>query len=167
MEIYLIRHAIAEDRENWHESDDLRPLTKEGGKKMQRIARGLRALDVEFTHLYSSGLTRALQTADFVRKALSLEDIRETEALTPDAAPQDILPVINELPADAVVGLVGHEPHMSTLLGFLLTGQRGSFAIFKKGGIACLEANHPVEPGKAMLKWMLEPRQLMAIGKVK
>jgi phosphohistidine phosphatase len=164
MEIYLIRHGIAEDRENWTEPDDLRPLTKEGEKKMRRIARGLRDLGVEITHLYSSGLTRAMQTAEFVRQALKLEDIRETEALTPDAAPQDILPVLNELPAGAVVGLVGHEPHMSTLLAFLLAGQRGSFAIFKKGGIACLEANHPVEPGKAMLKWMLEPGQLIKIG---
>jgi len=165
MEIYLIRHAIAEDRENWNEPDELRPLTKDGEKKMRRVAQGLRALDPKFTHLYSSGLTRARQTAEIVRKALKLEDIRETEALTPDAAPQEILPVLNELPANAVAGLVGHEPHMSSLLGFLLTGQRGSFAVFKKGGIACVEVNHPVDAGKATLRWMMEPRQLMALGK--
>jgi len=166
MEVYLIRHAIAEDRENWNEPDELRPLTKEGEKKMRRVVQGLRTLDPEFTHLYSSGLTRALQTAEIVRKALNLEDIRETEALTPDAAPQEIMPVLNELPANAVVGLVGHEPHMSALLSFLLAGHRGSFAIFKKGGIACLEVNHPVDAGRATLRWMMEPRQLMWIGKV-
>ena len=165
MEIYLIRHAIAEDRENWDEPDELRPLTKEGEKKMRRVAQGLRALDPEFTHLYSSSLTRARQTAEIVRKALKLEDIHETETLTPDAAPQEILSVLNELPANAVVGLVGHEPHMSSLLGFMLTGQRGNFAVFKKGGIACLEVTHPVESGKATLRWMMEPRQLMALGK--
>ncbi len=164
MEIYLIRHAIAEDRENWNEPDELRPLTKEGEKKMRRVAQGLRALDPEFTHLYSSGLTRAQQTAEIVRKALKLEGIREAEALIPNAAPQEILPVLNELPANAVVGLVGHEPHMSSLLGFLLTSQRGSFAVFKKGGIACLEVNHPVDSGKATLRWMMEPRHLMRIG---
>jgi phosphohistidine phosphatase SixA len=56
---------------------------------------------------------------------------------------------------------------MSTLLSFLLSGQRGSFVIFKKGGIACVEVNHPVEGGKATLRWMMEPRQLMKIGEVK
>lgn len=167
MEIHLIRHAIAEDRENWNEPDELRPLTKEGEKKMRRVARGLRLLDIEFTHLYSSGLTRALQTADIVRQALKLEDLRETDALTPGAAPREILPVLNQLPTDAIVGLVGHEPHMSTLLGFLLTGQRNSFVVFKKGGIACLETPHPVEPGRAMLRWMLEPGQMMRIGEGK
>lgn len=165
MEIYLIRHAIAEDRENWNKPDELRPLTKEGEKKMRRVAQGLRALDPEFSHLYSSGLTRAQQTAEIVRKAMKLEDIRETEALIPNAAPQEILPVLNELPANAVVGLVGHEPHMSSLLGFLLTGQRNSFVLFKKGGIACLEVNHPVVASKATLRWMMEPRQLIALGK--
>lgn len=164
MEVYLIRHAIAEDRENWNEPDERRPLTNDGEKKMRRVARGLRMLDIDFTHLYSSGFTRAQQTADIVRKVLKLEGIRETDALTPDAAPRAILPVLNELPANAVVGLVGHEPHMSTLLSFLLAGQRGSFAIFKKGGIACVEVNHPIEPGKAVLRWLLEPRQLMKIG---
>lgn len=164
MEIYLIRHGIAEDRESWSETDDLRPLAKEGRKKMRRIAGGLRALNVDLTHLYSSSLLRALQTGDIVRKALRLDDIRETEALAPDAAPQDVLPVLNELPQNAVVGLVGHEPHLSSLLGLLLTGQRGSFAVFKKGGIACVEVAAPVAPGKATLRWMLEPRQLMKIG---
>jgi phosphohistidine phosphatase len=167
MEIYLIRHAVAGERENWHKPDELRPLTPQGEKKMRRIANGLLSLDVEFTHLYSSGLTRAAQTADIVRKALKFERLRETEALTPDAAPQDILPVLNALPANAVVGLVGHEPHLGYLLSFLLTGQHGSFAIFKKGGMARLDAEAPVEPGRVMLRWLLEPNQLMAIGKAR
>jgi len=165
MEIYLIRHAIAEERETWNKPDELRPLTPRGEKKMQRVARGLRAVDVELTHLYSSPLIRAKQTAEIVRKVFRIKEIKETEALVPSAAPEQILPVLNELPADAVVGLVGHEPHLGDLFTFLLSRQRQSFVIFKKGGIACLEAETPVDAGKAMLRWMIEPNHLMAIGK--
>ena len=164
MEIYLIRHAIAEERENWHQSDDLRPLTERGEKKMQRAARALRAMEAEFTHLYSSPLTRAMQTADIVRKASKLELIHQTDALTPEAPAQAILPVLNNLPANAVVGLVGHEPHLGHLLSFLLSGQPASFAVFKKGGMACLESEVPVQAGRAILRWLLEPAQLVAIG---
>lgn len=164
MEIYIIRHAIAEERETWDKPDELRPLTPRGHKKMQRSARGLRALDVKLTHLYSSPLTRAMQTAEIVQKSLKVESIQQTDALSPEAPPQAIVPVLNELPGNAAVGLVGHEPHLSHLLSFLLTGLRQGFATFKKGGVACLEAEIPVQPGKAILRWLLEPNQLVEIG---
>ena len=164
MEIYLIRHAIAEERENWNKPDELRPLTPQGEKKMQRIVRGLRALDVELAHLYSSPLVRAVQTAEVVRSALKITSIEQTEAMLPGASPQSLLPVLNELPADAAVGFVGHEPHLGYLLSFLLSGQRAPFAAFKKGGVACLEGEKPAEPGKFALRWMLEPNHLVAIG---
>ena len=164
MEIYLIRHAIAEEREDWNKPDELRPLTPQGEKKMQRIARGLRALDVELSHLYSSPLVRAVQTAEIVRRALKIDSIVQTEAMLPGASPQSLLSVLNELPADATVGFVGHEPHLGYLLSFLLSGQRASFAAFKKAGVACLEADKPAEAGKFALRWMLEPNHLVAIG---
>jgi phosphohistidine phosphatase len=164
VEIYLIRHAIAAEREDWNKPDELRPLTPQGEKKMQRIARGLRALNVEFSRLYSSPLVRATQTAEVVRKALRINSIEQTDAMLPEASPQALLSVLNELPADAIVGFVGHEPHLGYLLSFLLSGQRAPFAAFKKGGVACLEGEKPAEAGKFALRWMLEPNHLVAIG---
>ena len=44
MRLLIIRHAIAEDRDVWAEtgkSDDARPLTDDGARKMTRVAGGL------------------------------------------------------------------------------------------------------------------------------
>ena len=41
MELYLVRHAIAEDREDFakkNQDDSLRPLTVKGRKRMQKVA---------------------------------------------------------------------------------------------------------------------------------
>ncbi len=164
MQIYIIRHAIAELRENWGQSDEERPLTEEGRKKMERIARGLRNMKVTFSHLYSSPLVRAQQTAEIVGKKITVQTFAQTDLLVPEADPARLLPFLNEHEEEAALALVGHEPHVSSLLSFLLAGKPGSFVYFKKGGVALIEGNTPVQAGQCTLRWLLEPRHLTAIA---
>ena len=68
MNILVIRHAIAADRERHAEQHDgeddgLRPLTARGRKRMREGARGLRRLVPKIDLLATSPLTRAAQTA--------------------------------------------------------------------------------------------------------
>ncbi|HES76980.1 MAG TPA: phosphohistidine phosphatase SixA, partial [bacterium] len=48
MELILIRHGQAGDADDWYSttgrSDDERPLTEEGSKRMRRAFRGLRRI---------------------------------------------------------------------------------------------------------------------------
>jgi phosphohistidine phosphatase len=164
MEIYIIRHAIAAEREEWAGSDDKRPLTEKGRKKMEQIARGLAAMEIDFTHIFSSPLVRAQQTAEILQKVLKFDHLDETDLLVASADPAAIIPLLNKLPDNADVALVGHEPHLSELLCYLLTGEHKNFAAFKKGGVAMLEGDAPLRPGKVALRWLLEPNHLVAIG---
>lgn len=164
MKIYIIRHAIAELREEWEPPDEARPLTKAGRQKMKRIARGLARLGVEFSQLYSSPLVRAQQTAEIVQAQFQLKPAAQTKLLVPEANPAHIISLFNEHPEDAALALVGHEPHVSALLAYLLTGETRALAPFKKGGVALLEANRPVVAGQCVLRWLLEPRALAMLG---
>jgi phosphohistidine phosphatase, SixA len=71
MDLYLLRHAIAEERSN-DGSDSARMLTPEGAEKMRIGARGLRRLGVQLDRLLTSPLTRARETADIVGAALDI-----------------------------------------------------------------------------------------------
>ena len=63
MDLLVIRHAIAEDREVFAgtgKDDSLRPLTDRGRERMQEGARGLVRLVDRLDVLATSPLTRAI-----------------------------------------------------------------------------------------------------------
>jgi len=63
MDCLLFRHGIAVEREDWDGQEAERPLTRKGAEKARDAAVGLRRLDIAPTHVLSSPLTRALETA--------------------------------------------------------------------------------------------------------
>src|SRR5260370_27632219 len=94
MKLLIIRHAIAEDREDFARTgkdDSLRPITDEGKKKMKQGARGLRTLVPEIDLLATSPLTRAAQTAAVLDSVYGgLRRVENTE-LAPQASPVALL----------------------------------------------------------------------------
>ncbi|MDH4329645.1 MAG: histidine phosphatase family protein, partial [Nitrospira sp.] len=66
----LIRHGIAVESEKWEGSEESRPLTEKGKKRVLRAAAGLAALDCKPTHLLSSPFVRAYDTARLLRTVL-------------------------------------------------------------------------------------------------
>ena len=120
MDLYLVRHGIAEDATE--EIDDAsRALTPKGRKRFVRGVRGLARLGVRFDRVVFSPLLRAQETAEL------LVPICDGE-LEVDCA-------LAEPPCDELVGrlaqrteerlaLVGHEPYLSHLCGWLLFGWR-------------------------------------------
>ena len=65
-ELYLIRHALAEERGDKWPDDSRRPLTAGGIAKMKKTARGLARLDIRLDVILTSPLVRTRQTADIV-----------------------------------------------------------------------------------------------------
>ena len=166
MRILIIRHGIAEDREAFAKSaqdDALRPLTKEGLKKMRKVARGLAQVVPKVDVIASSPLVRAVQTAELVSQAFDGVRAVQIAALSPRKPPAQLLEWLNAHPPDAVVALVGHEPHLSTFSCWLLTGLQESFITLKKGGAVLIEAANPVTAGRAKLLWSAKPSQLRRI----
>lgn len=166
MKLLIIRHGPAGDGAAWEaegRDDRLRPLTPEGKKEMRRVAAGLAILVQDVPVLATSPLTRAVQTAEIVAAEYRCE-IVPLEALAPDHDPEDAVGWLRKQQPDLTVGLVGHEPHLSTLVGYLLTGMRASFLNLKKGGACLLEMTAPLQPCAGALAWLLTPRALRRLG---
>jgi len=170
MELILIRHGQAGDADEWHtttgRSDDERPLTDEGMKRMGRAFRGLRRILETPDQVFVSPLTRAQQTAELMREAYLDLPLQTIPTLRPEDAPQDTLQWLNDHLAKKAtrIAVVGHEPHLSGLLALLTLGDTdcGSLPL-KKGGVAIVQLNE-LCAGGGELQALLPPRVLRALG---
>ena len=168
MNLLIIRHGIAEVRDVFRatgKSDDERPLTDEGREKMARGARGLRALVPKLSFLASSPLTRAQETAKIVADAYDMKVGATTDTLNPDALLPEFVDWLSKRADDETVAVVGHEPHLSTLVTWLVAGIEESRVVFKKGGAALLEFRARPRKGGAVLLWLEGPKALRLLGK--
>ena len=121
MEVFLIRHAAAVD-ETLELRDPLRHLTPEGREQAKGLGDRLRWHDCHPTHIWTSPLVRAVQTAELVAAGLQLPIAVETlPQLAPGESLREVQKALDKLARDAHVLLIGHEPSISGI-GTLLLG---------------------------------------------
>jgi phosphohistidine phosphatase len=165
--LLVVRHGIAEDREIFgrtEKDDDLRPLTSEGRKKMARGAEGLHTLVPALDFIASSPLVRAQQTAAIVAKAYGISVGEATRTLEPDALLAQFLKWIDPHEDSEVVAVVGHEPHLSALVTWLISGVDDSRLVLKKGGACLLEFTGRPHRAGAVLHWLHTPATLRKLA---
>jgi len=164
VEIYLIRHAIAEERgEKWPD-DTKRPLSADGIARMRKAAKGLERLGVHFDVVLTSPLVRTRQTADIVASAYEHRPpIVLAESLAPEGEYADVLADLQKHAKRSRIAAVGHEPNIGELAA-RLAGSRHRFA-FRKGAVCRIDLASlpPSRPGT--LRWFLPPGVLRAIRK--
>jgi len=166
MRLLVIRHGIAEDRDEFAKTDrpdGERPLTDTGRRRMRRNARGLRRIVGKFDVLATSPYVRAAETARIVAEAMGIPTPEIVDALTPEHRPADLLPWLSQQAAESVVAVVGHEPLLGVLVSWLLTGHEESRVVLKKGGACLLDLGARPEAGTALIRWLLTPRQLRSL----
>ncbi len=166
MEWILIRHGIAVEQDEWEGTDENRPLTERGKKRVRQAAAGLAALGCQPTHLFTSPFVRAYDTARLLRTVVCPGLKVETrEELAVGANPEQLVRILQALPSDAVVLCVGHEPFLGEVASLALCGQVLPNFPFKKAGAACIEAEGKSRAGQCRLRWWLPPMQLRVLGK--
>lgn len=166
MDCLLMRHGIAVEREEWNGTDADRPLTERGAKRVAQVAAGLKWMDLRPTHILSSPFLRAVETARILQAAFTGRSaIRRVDELLPDAAPEQLLTLLHELPAESCVFCVGHEPHLGLAASVLLTGKPLTTFPLKKAGACSIELPVQVKPGRGTLRWWMGPAQLRALAK--
>ncbi|APD10571.1 MULTISPECIES: SixA phosphatase family protein [Thermus] len=161
MELFLVRHALALPPQGEGEgADDERPLAPKGVRRFRQVVRGLKALGVSLDLILTSPKRRALETASLLAEGLGGE-VR----LTPHLLGPPGQALLEALPREGRVALVGHEPFLSALLVQLLLGDLLGASVeeavserlaFKKGGVAWLEGE--ARPGGLALKAFLPPK---------
>ena len=166
MELYILRHGIAEDRENTSAKDDSqRRLTQEGERKMERIAKSICALGLSFDVILTSPFPRAKETADIVARALrSTRRVQILDALAAGASTKQLVKVLREQ-SDRFesVLIVGHEPDLSSLVSLLVTGGSDMILTLKKGGLCKLTLSTLRYGRCAILEWVVPPSLMTRI----
>jgi phosphohistidine phosphatase len=166
MDCLLIRHGIAIESENWDGSEENRPLTEKGRKRVRHAAAGLAALGCKPTRLCSSPFVRAYDTARLLRTTLCPTlNVETRDELAVGASPEQILAVLRSCPADSMVVCVGHEPLLGELAGVLLCGKPIRGMSLKKSGAALIHLPDGPKPGQGILRWWLQPMHLRVLGK--
>jgi len=165
MNCILLRHGIAVEREEWKGAEGDRPLTEKGKQRVREVAAGLSRLDVQPTHVLSSSLIRAIETAKIAHRLLRVRSaVQVVDALLPDAPLDRLLSILLDLPPESCVLCVGHEPHLGMVASVLLTGKPSQAFPFKKAGACLIELAAPVKPGRGVLRWWVPPGQLRGMG---
>ena len=166
MMLYVLRHGIAEDTSP--DGDDAsRRLTPRGRKRVYAAARGMRALDLRFDLILMSPLPRASETAAIVAEVYGSDSVpREFPPLAQGVPPVETARALRQFARRAAIVVVGHEPGLSGLISFLLTGSPESVRLaLKKSGLAALDVHDLGQGTGATLHWVLAPRQLRALRK--
>lgn len=157
MELFVVRHAIAEPRGARVDDAD-RALTVKGRERFERGVRGLARLGLGLDVVLHSPWRRAVETAATLRSGLGGELV-ETALLAREPGAELLERVLAEGERHGEsVAVVGHEPWLSSLVAVLCGGD----VEMKKGAVARLEGEP--EPGAMTLRALLPPKVLRALG---
>ena len=162
--LYLVRHAIAEDRgEKWPD-DTRRPLSTEGKIRMETQVTGLEAIGVEIEEVLTSPLVRTRQTAEILAQGLSSRPkLTELPALAPGHSAKEVLSALKDYSRRTRLALVGHEPGIGDLSAALI-GARTPIT-FKKGAVALIRVDRlPPDAGSGTLCWFVTPKILRRLA---
>ena len=163
MKLYIVRHAIAQERSASGRDDD-RALTSEGRAKMARATQGLRKMKVALDLILTSPLRRARETAEILAEGLIVTRIEVLAELAPGHDPRSVIARLPGYSDAKAVALVGHQPALGHLVSLILTGATDSLEVdFKKGGVACIETELPAKAGSSILEWFVTPKMLRAL----
>jgi phosphohistidine phosphatase len=120
VDVFLIRHAEAID-ETLELRDPVRHLTPAGRSQATSLGDRLRWHDCTPTHIWTSPLVRAVQTAELVATGLAAGvAIEVMPGLAPGESARTVLAALQALANDASVVVVGHEPGISGIAARLL-----------------------------------------------
>lgn len=156
MELYLLRHGIAEDQRAG-ESDSSRPLTSEGQKKLASVLRRAYESGAAPTLILSSPYLRAVQTARAAADIFHYQgEIIQTKCLTPDGTPQNVWNEIREHRSEPAILLAGHEPLLSQLVAYVLASLTLRVEM-KKATLVRIDLDGARSQPHGILRWMLTP----------
>ena len=163
MDLLVIRHARAEDREEFAatgQPDSERPLTPKGIRRMTKAARGLRSLVPVIDLLVSSPFRRAVETTEIISEAYGKMEYVLRDELSSDATPPRLIAWLAGEKHRGVLCIVGHEPDLSELIEALLTDQSEAPAKLKKGSATLLRFKGPVAASSGRMQWHHTAREL-------
>jgi phosphohistidine phosphatase len=164
VEVYLVRHAAASERdpERWPD-DSKRPLTPEGEEEFRLAARGLARIVPRVDAILSSPYQRSWRTAEILSELDFWPAPKSLPVLEPTLPPEKAALALEDSAGAhySAVAVVGHRPGLHELAAYLLTERSDGVEIeINKGGVACIRFDGAPAPGAGELHWLLTPEAL-------
>ena len=158
MRLYVVRHATAESRETPGLDEADRRLVEQGRSESRLAAQAMARMGARASIVVSSPLRRAVETARPLAAMLDVPLV-EDRLLSPGFDTAAFAAVIDRHGDRPDMALVGHEPDLSELIGYL-TGAR---VALPKGAAARIDVAS-LRAGTSELRWLLRPKQLRLIA---
>lgn len=156
IEVVVVRHGIAAERDEWDGDDFDRPLTDKGKARMERAALGLHRIVGDVSGIVSSPYQRAKETAEILATTFSCQlefadqlgcgRYKECKAL---------------LPTQGRTLFVGHEPDLRKFAASACGIDADGLEPLKKGGALSIKKT-PTDHWA--ISWIFQPRHLRSIG---
>ena len=151
---HSISHSINHNINHSSEQDDLsRALTSHGQQQAKKMAQWLTQHLPNETNFQCSPALRAFQTADALKYKININ-----QAFKPGINLQQALSAMARLPCEGNLLLVGHQPYLGQLAGYLLGISELEIHI-KKGAIWWLRRLES-EPGRYQIMTVQTPSKL-------
>jgi phosphohistidine phosphatase len=166
MQLYIVRHGIAIDRDDPKcPPDPERYLTDEGKEKTRQVAMGIAEIGAIPDLILSSPYVRALQTAEIFAHTLEYakSKIEKTDLLLPGAEPLQLFRELSKDKDCSTTYVFGHAPHLDDLIATAL-GSKHHITSLKKAGVALIELKRLAPPSGELL-WLATPKLLRKAAK--
>ena len=166
MELYIVRHGIAVDREDPNcPADPERFLTSEGMEKTRQVAKGVAEVAALPDLMLSSPYLRAVQTAELFAEALEYpkQKIAKSDLLLPGAESLQLFRELAKNKELSTIFVFGHAPHLDDVIATAV-GTNHHVSSLKKAGVALVELKRLVPPSGELV-WLATPKLLRKAGK--
>lgn len=164
MELYLIRHGIAQERDFAIKDND-RTLTKVGQNKTEEVAKRLYSLGLRFDLILTSPLVRSQQTAEIFLHLQLSSQLQVFIELAPNGNIHSVLSWLEQqnYSPDSKLALIGHQPDLGEWASMLVWGEANDGLILKKAGIIGLNLPTMRSPiGQSQMFLLTPPKFLIA-----
>ncbi len=136
-------------------SDFERELTDKGVTASQSVAEFCKTTNITFTHIITSPLIRAKQTAQEFVKYFPGIPIMESEFLTPNSDPKNLFNFLRPFTSGSSILFITHEPFVGTFISTLISGIETANVMMKPTSLACVETHGSPIHGNGKLLWLI------------
>lgn len=142
MKLIFFRHGIAENKKlsDTDRDDFLRNLTKEGKSETEMVVKKCKRLLKDVDVIYSSPLSRAVETAEIIFKKHKKAKFEILSSLDSFATADDFLNDLENMETEKTYCFVGHEPNLTKYIAAVLNSAASNIAL-EKSGIVILEGD--------------------------
>ncbi|MEO5925958.1 MAG: histidine phosphatase family protein [Bryobacteraceae bacterium] len=153
MELYLLRHGIAEARATSGGDRD-RALTPEGIERLRAQILKAKEAGLAPKWIVASPYLRAQQTAHIAAALLGYsEPILPSTRLTPDSEQEEVWAEVRDLAPDSPLLFVSHEPLLSTVASWM-TGEDRVIE-FKPASLVRIDFRELTSEPRGSLQWQI------------